>query len=524
MTGVVPAHEAVPRTSPGPVGRWWPSDLVTDVRARYLLGVAVLVGLYYGAAHLGYAFEFSGPVAAIVWLPVGVGIAFLYLGGLRYWPGVVIGDLLVNNYSTLPLGSALGQSCGNLIEVVLATWLLSRLCPSSPLSSISGLASMLAAIAAGTVASATIGPLSLWLGDVINGASLPHVWRTWWLGDFSGALIVLPLALAWSNRPTRAWLRGRVLEGALLLATVVTLSEVALHTTRPLSYVMFPALIWAALRFDQRGATLAIAIAAGFTIWGTTHYMGPFALQSINSSLLNTQLFMAVAALSALSVAALVSERERLAMSVQASRARLVEAADTERRRLERNLHDGAQQQLVALAAHLAMAAEEAQERPAKAVDLIETAQADLVLAIEELRELAHGIHPPVLREFGLVRAVEAATARATVPVELITQSRARLDDTAEATAYFIVLEAITNAHKYARASFIRVYVDVTPGRLGVVVSDNGVGGAIEHPGSGLQGLRDRVEATGGWFSLDSEPGLGTRIAAEIPATVIEGA
>src|SRR5215469_6888561 len=106
---------------------------------RYLLGLAALALAYYAAAHVGYAFEFSGPVAAIVWLPVGVGVAFLYLGGMRFWPGVVIGDLLVNNYSTLPVGTALGQSVGNLLEVLVAVALLRRLCPrGEPLASLRG--------------------------------------------------------------------------------------------------------------------------------------------------------------------------------------------------------------------------------------------------------------------------------------------------------------------------------------------------------------------------------------------------
>src|ERR671925_603929 len=109
-------------------------------RMRYVLGVAVLAGLYYGSAKIGYALDFAGPVAAIVWLPVGVGISFLYLGGLRFWPGVLLGDLLANDYSTLPVGSAIGQSCGNVLEVVVAVLLLRRLVQGSPLGSIRNVA------------------------------------------------------------------------------------------------------------------------------------------------------------------------------------------------------------------------------------------------------------------------------------------------------------------------------------------------------------------------------------------------
>jgi signal transduction histidine kinase len=520
MIGVRLAQHAGSEVPQRPFGTVRVPGVPGDLRLDYPLGLVSLVGLYYGAAHLGYAFDFTGPVAAIVWLPVGVGISFLYLGGLRFWPGVVIGDLLVNNYATLPIGSALGQSCGNLLEVVVATVLLRRFCPQgSPLATVPGLASMLAAIAAGTAVSAAVGSLSLRLGNVVGANMLVHVWRTWWLGDFSGALIVLPLALAWVRPPPRPWLRGRALEGALLLATVVGLSELSLHT-RSLAYVTFPALIWAALRFGQRGATLAITVTAGFTIWASTHYFGPFAYHSINRSVLDTQLFIAIAALSTLSVAALVSEREELTRRVRASRARLVEAGDAERQRLGRDLHDGAQQRLVALAAQLGLAADEARESPTDAAHLLETAEGEVALAIDELRELAHGIHPPVLRDFGLARAVEGAVARSSAPIHVVELPHERLDYMAEVTAYYVVLESITNAQKYGQASSIRVVGHLRSGWLEIAVSDDGIGGAIEARGFGLQSLRDRVEAIGGSFTIESERGRGTRISAAIPITV----
>ena len=139
-----------------------------------MLGVLALALLYRGAAQIGYALQFAGPVAAIVWLPVGIGVAFLYLGGLRYWPGVLIGDLLANDYGALPLGSALGQTAGNVLEVIVATVLLRRLVPrGDPLGSVGGVSRMLLAIAAGTAVSASVGSLSLLLGGVIDGRRDP---------------------------------------------------------------------------------------------------------------------------------------------------------------------------------------------------------------------------------------------------------------------------------------------------------------------------------------------------------------
>ena len=154
-------------TAAPPSGRL--AGLWADDTVRLVLGIAALAVLYRGAAEVGYSLQFAGPVAGIVWLPVGVGVAFLYLCGLRFWPGVLIGDLLANDYGALPLGSALGQTAGNLLEVVGITLLLRAFVPrDDPLGSVRGVGLMLVAIVAGTTVSATIGSLSLWLGDVIE--------------------------------------------------------------------------------------------------------------------------------------------------------------------------------------------------------------------------------------------------------------------------------------------------------------------------------------------------------------------
>jgi signal transduction histidine kinase len=490
-------------------------------RGGYALELALLVGLYYLAAHVGYAFEFAGPVAAVVWLPVGVGIAMLYLRGLWLWPGIVIGDLLVNNYMALPVGAAIGQTFGNLLEVVVAAWLLRRLAArDAPLATRSSLGGVLVAIAAGTAISATIGSLSLWLGDVISGGSLPHVWQTWWLGDFCGAAIVVPLALAWFPPPPRSWVLSHAVETAIVLIFVVMLSVIAVRGGRHLSYLAFPALVWAAVRLGPRGATLALTASAVVIIWGTTHYLGPFAVHSMASRVLDVQLYIAVSTVTALVLAALAGEREALAERLSASRARIVMAADAARRRVERDLHDGAQGRLSALAVRLSLAADEARTSPQGAAPSLESARAEVLAAIDELRDLVHGLHPAELRRFGLARALEDLAARSAVPVELVELPELRLDETAEATAYYVVLEAVANAQRYADASRVTVRARVRAGRLFLEVQDDGVGGAVELNDRGLQGLRDRVEATGGRFATDSLPGRGTRVAAEIPSGV----
>ena len=485
----------------------------------YLVRLVVLVALYDGAAQLSFHLEFAGPVAAIVWLPVGVGMSFVYLFGLRYLPGVFIGDLLANDYGALPLGSAVGQTVGNVLEVVVATILIRRLVKrGSPLSTVNGVACMLLAIAAGVAVSATMGALSLRLGGVITTDAIPTIWRTWWLGDASGALVVVPLALAWSTPLPSLGGRWRGLEAVLLLVTVIAACELATRSHRPLAYLVFPPLIWAALRFGQRGATLAVALGVGLTVWNTIHYVGPFAFESISRSVLATQLFIGAAALSSLFLAAVVSEREEFAAGLAASRARLVVAADTERRRLERHLHDGAQQRLIRLAVALQRASDRMDDAPREAALALADARAQLVLAIDELRELAHGIHPAVLNDLGLSRAMRSAAARSAIPIEFVELPDVRVGDTAEATAYHVFREAVANAQRHAYASTIRVRAGVGSRALHIEVVDDGAGGAAEGPG--ILALRDRVETAGGRFEMQSVPGGGTRVAARIPAAV----
>jgi signal transduction histidine kinase len=485
---------------------------------RYPLFVALVAVAYYAAAQLVFALEVAGPVAAVVWLPAGVGMAALYLGGLSLWPGVLIADLVVNDYGALPVGTALAQTAGNLVEIVGAVWLLRRFLPAGgPLGSVRGFTITVAALVAGVAVSATIGTLAQLAGGVIDAAAIGTVWRTWWLGDFTAALVLVPLAAVWRRPPPRAWWSERPLEGALLLAAVVALCALVTHSHQPVAYLVFPALVLAALRFGARGATLAVAIATGFTVSNTSRYDGPFVISSVTDSVVNTQLFIAVAALTSFLLAAVVAEREAIGEDLRASRARLVETSDTERRKLVRDLHDGAQQRLSALAVHLRLAAEDAPP-PQQTAALIVRAGDELTLAIEELRELAHGLPPALLAKLGLAGAIRSIAARASTPVQLVELPAVRLDDTAEATAYYVIAEAVTNAQRYSHASTIWVSAVVSPHLVEVLVTDDGVGGANEVMSSGLQGLRDRVEAIGGSFELESPRGRGTRVAAAIPA------
>jgi PAS domain S-box-containing protein len=790
----------------------------------WVLSIGLLAGVYYVAAKIGLRLAYLHGSVTALWPPVGVGIAALVLYGTRLWPGIVIGDLLVADFSSPP-GTVLGQTVGNTLEVVVAAVLLRRLVGGrTGLERVGDVFALVAAAAVGTLISASFGSTSLRLGDVIATHEYAEVWRTWWLSDFTGALVVTPLILTWATRGARGLARWDLAEGAAMLTTLVLLAE--LPSQRDVPYVVFPVLIWAALRFGPRGAATALVLVSSLTVWNTAHNAGPFVRESITDSLLSSQLFLATAALTSLVLAAVTAERtradealraneERLRSVVQSmaeglivrdargvitdcnaaaeeilgvarqalrgrrpeevlgaaldaddeplpggrllgdealatghragpvtarltrpdgthawvsitsapvldargrpegvvstlsditqrraaeqrlvaseaatralaeeqaalrriatlvaseaapsavfervteevarlmalpsasvlryetdgkatvvgswreaglagmplgaslelegdsvvarvfrsghperidnyddapgplaahlrglgyrssvaaplsvggslwgvlvasttrsetlaadaegrlcdfadlvaqavanadaydklagSRARIVEAGDAERRRLERNLHDGAQQRLVSLALQLRLVEASFESNPARARRDLAEAREQLSHALDELRELARGIHPAILTDGGLAPALTALASRAPLPVEIDDVPDKRLPEPIEAAAYYLIAEAITNVAKHAHASHVAVSVRRDDGRVLVQVADDGVGGADPDAGSGLHGLTDRVEALHGHLRVDSPPGGGTRLEARIP-------
>jgi signal transduction histidine kinase len=652
--------------------------------ALYGIMVGAVAGLYYGAGRAGLHLAYLHGTVTALWPPVGVGVAALVILGPGIWPGIVIGDLLLADFST-PWGTILGQTVGNTLEVVVAAVLFRQLTQKRiALERVWDVLALVACAALGTLISAVFGVVSLRLGDVIKADEFGSVFRTWWLGDFSGALVFTPLILVWAARRTWRMPRMKLTEAVLLVTVLIVLIEVPSQPDVP--YIVFPALIWAALRFGPFGAATALAITSSLTVWNTAHGSGPFVRASITHSVLASQLFVAVAALTSLILAAVTAERAasehaqqaltdeqtalrriatlvageaasdrvfeqvtveaaqtlgasaaslarfdgdgtvtfvggwsdtgRLAFPVgsrvpvdetgvlaeirktgrperiddyegrapeiverlssfgygsasaapirvggqvwgalvaaaprdeplapgaerrladfaelvaqalanadayrklAASRVRIVEAADTERRRLERNLHDGAQQRLVSLALQLRLIKASLRKHPESTEALLAEADSELDHALEELRELARGIHPAVLTDRGLEAAIGALAERAPIPVELTRLPENRLPDSVEAAIYYLVAEAITNVAKYAQATRASVAVERSNGFAKVVVRDDGIGGAAPVPGSGLVGLADRVEALGGRLHIESPPGRGTQLTAEIP-------
>ncbi len=267
---------------------------------------------------------------------------------------------------------------------------------------------------------------------------------------------------------------------------------------------------------------IAAATAAG-RVWTPVEHDGKLIAAIIHRpDLANTDIVQTAG-----TAAVLQLENERLRADLRArldelrdSRARIVEVSDAERRRLERNLHDGAQQQLVALALQLRLA--RGKTTDPEGAKLLDGAMEQLDQALSELRELARGIHPAILSDRGLDAAVKSLAERQPLPTEIEFTVGRKLDPTVEATAYFVIAEGLTNIGKYAGAELATVSVRERDGELEVEVTDDGCGGADPTKGTGLHGLEERLRALDGTLAVESEVGKGTRLLARIPLTAEE--
>jgi signal transduction histidine kinase len=502
---------------------------------RYAAGVLLVAAAYYGSAKLGQVLRYTGSVSAI-WPPAGIGIAALYLWGVRWWPGVFLAELVLNGEllfasHPLPLGSLVGQQAGNMIEIVVGAILLQRLMgPRAAMDRVDHVAGVIVAAAVATAISAVIGTLSMLAGGVIDDAEAPTFFRTWFLGDFAGALVFIPLVLAWLPDPSAAWARLRTVEGALLITVVTALSIVAVSTADPVTYVVFPALIWAAFRFGPPGATLSIFIATGLAIGITADEAGPFFTQQIDHATVSTQAYIVVIALTTLFLSAVVCEHERSAAALVAIRHREGERAVEERHRIARDLHDSVSQALFSTLLHTRTAQKAmAHQEPGNG----STPMAQSLIAIADLTKGAQSEMRALIYELsrgpvenGLVEAITRHASKLTARDGLIIDVQppdgaVELDTRAENQLFAIAREALANVVKHAGATAASVRVDALADAVVVEVRDNGRGfdPAVARPGHfGLDSMRSRAAEIGGRLSVESVPGRGTVVRAEAPA------
>jgi signal transduction histidine kinase len=502
--------------------------------ARYVAGVLALGAAYYAAAKLGQTLRYTASVSAI-WPPAGLGIAALYLWGLRWWPGVLVGELAVNGellagQHPLPVLSLLGQQTGNIAEILVGALLLAQLVGAgAKLDRVDQVRGVLVAVGIATAISATVGTLSMVAGGVIEPSEASTFWRTWWLGDTSGGLIVVPLILAWAANPAAARRRICSWEGGVMIAVVALIAVVAVSTDEPVTYLVFPVLIWAALRFGPLGATLSIVIAAGIAIGVTANDVGPFSKQPIDHKTLSTQLYIGVAALTTLLLTAVVSERERASMELAEAKRREGERAVEERHRIARDLHDSVSQALFSTVLHT-RTVQKALEKEGIG------AQGPLGRALEAIADLTRGAQSE-MRAFtselgrdpipnGLLAALDDHAARLAANDGLRIdvkgpEGRLPLSPRVEGQLFAIGREALANTFKHSGAERAWVRVEGQQERVLVEIRDGGRGfdPNAKHPGHfGLHSMRSRAAEIGAALTIASRLGQGTVVRVEAPA------
>lgn len=320
---------------------------------RDFAAAAVLAVVYFIAAKLGLRFAFLHPSATAIWAPTGIALAGFLIFGLRVWPGIFLAAFLANVTTYGTALTSLGIAAGNTLEGVAGSYLIRRFARADrvferaqDIFKFTFLAGMVS-----TAVSATIGVTVLSLGGFAQWAMFGAIWRTWWLGDAVGAVIVTPLILLWRENPHVNWTREQIAELSLLFLGLFFTSWIvfggsshSLVKNYPLEYLCVPFLIWAAFRFGRRKAATASCVLAGIATWGTLHGYGPFARDSQNTSLLLAQAFLGIVSITVLALAAEGSERNRAEERAQqlavtdgltglANYRRLIEVLETEIKR-----------------------------------------------------------------------------------------------------------------------------------------------------------------------------------------------
>ena len=304
-----------------------PSTTAARTRIRYAAELMALAVLYVVAARMGLALDAVAGFATLVWPPSGIALAALLLRGHRLWPGVLIGAFVANTLTGAPVLVALGIAIGNTLEAVLGAYALRRVPGFRPsldrVADALGLIVLAAVLS--TVVSATIGVASLYLGGIVAPTDLGRAWRAWWIGDLIGDLLVAPAILVWATAPAARPARRSLVETAALTVAVLVIGYLVFGTRADAflqAYLIFPLLVWAALRYGPRGAASAALAVSVIAVWGTASGHGPFVQSALYESLLALQTFMGVTAATFLVLGASIAERR---VAIREARAAIAE-------------------------------------------------------------------------------------------------------------------------------------------------------------------------------------------------------
>jgi integral membrane sensor domain MASE1 len=471
---------------------------------RYIAKVAGIAAVYYGAAKLGLSLAFATTSVTAVWPPTGIALAAVALWGYRVWPGVALGAFLANTWTGVPIYTVLGITVGNTLEALAGVYLLLKFADFR--TSLERVRDVVALVVLGgvtsTMISASIGVTSLLAGNEIAAGDFGSVWRTWWLGDMGGDLVVAPALLVAAAHWPFTGAPGRQLEAVAVAVVVAAVSALVFSGSTGFAYLVFPPLIWATLRFLQPGAVGATLLVAGIAIPLTENDLGPFSGHPPDDRLLLAQTFIGMASVTSLVLAAAITERKR---------------AEEQRTRVARRLHDGLAQDL----AFISMEGDRLAERDPGAAAMAAAAREALVAsrgAIFELRD-PDGPLPAALARLATVLA-----GRHGIRLRLDIDQHADASPETRMGLLEITREAISNAVCHGDASEIWIRLDGERGiRLSILDDGKGFDPALVAAGEsgdvgfGLTGMKETAADLGGAMHLRAHPGGGTEVDIVIP-------
>jgi len=553
-TASLPTSEVIRASAaPGP-GRW------SIASAGTVVGIGTVALAYVAASRLGLALDAVGGFAALVWPGSGIALAALLIGGYRLWPAITIGAFITNIAAGAPILVALAIAGGNTAEAVLGVYLLRKVPGFN--ASLTRVRDMVALIilSAGlsTTVSATIGVTSLATAGIVPTSLFGYTWRAWWLGDAIGILLVGTLILGWSAWTPRRPRALRAAESIALGVTVVAaalivfgIDEPAGGITRGREYMLFPPLIWAALRFGLRGAVSATVGITAIAIFQTSIGRGPFVRPELHESLLALQTFMGILGGTITLLGASISERRRAARELHSAREK-AEAANRAKANFLGVVSHELRTPLNAITGYVDMLSMGLDgpltEKQHRIIGRIVHSQRHLLSLIEDVLSFAQSeagrlsfALQPVAVDAAL-SSVEAVVAPEVARKNLklqISDSEPGLMTMADPDKLRqILLNLVTNAIKFTPEGVIDITTVPTDDKVRITIKDSGIGIAKENlqrvfdpfyqvdqggtrrfpgVGLGLSIVRDSVLAMGGDITIDSIPGDGTQVHVTLP-------
>jgi len=524
---------------------------------RLLAAAAV----YFIVGKLGLHFAFLHASTSAVSPATGLALSILLVWGRRFWPAIFLGAVFVHLTTAGSWLNALMIGSGNTLEAVTGAALVSRYANGRRAFERARTVVLFWFLACmvSTAIAASIGVTSLCVTGTATWRDFEPLWFTWWLGDAVGGFLGAALILLWSSRTRFEWRPGRMLETVAVYAVVVGIAMMVFEgwLTNRLFYIL-PALLWSAFRLGPRTTAGAVALLTVVSTYGTLNHSGPFVMSapSLNDALLRLQSYLAVFAITNLTVASVVEEGREAADALRTARdemeARVKErtsmlsaanealrdlaasvqgAQEDERRRVARELHDDLAQRLVALKLNLEMYKPELAGGSGAGMERVDALVEEADQLIVEVRRISYNLRPAALDDFGLSKAIEMLCREFERVYHVSTQlamdgGAVELhDEQLDIALYRLAQGALSNVAKHAAASRVVVSMSRREDTVVLAVEDDGRGFDAtsvrrrrdRYAGLGLTGMRERAELLGGTLAIESTPGRGTRVRAEIP-------